>query len=95
MRTPASWSLRTATSAGGPCVIRWSVASSDTPASCPADSTTVVGGFAGVPAGASINVWIAEEGYLVAWESAGFGAGDTSIQVTGIDDPANKVDRPS
>jgi hypothetical protein len=60
------------------------------------DSTTLVGGFAGVPAGASINIWIADEGYLVAWESTGFGAGgDTSIQVTGIDDPANKVDRPS
>lgn len=60
------------------------------------DSTTLVGGFAGVPAGASINVWIADEGYLVAWESIGFaGAGETSIQVTGIDDPANKVDRPS
>jgi len=60
------------------------------------DSTTLVGGFAGVPAGASINVWIADEGYLVAWESVGFGTGaDTSIQVTGIDDSANKVDRPS
>ena len=58
------------------------------------DSTTLVGGFAGVPAGASINLWIAEEGYLVAWESVGMGA-DTSIQVTGIDDPANKVGRPS
>jgi len=59
------------------------------------DSTTLVGGFAGVPAGGSINIWIAEAGYLVAWESVGLGSGDTSIQVTGIDDPANKVDRPS
>lgn len=58
------------------------------------DSTTLVGGFAGLPAGASINLWIADEGYLVAWESVGMGS-DTSIQVTGIDDPANKVDRPS
>ena len=30
------------------------------------DSTTAVGGFSGVPAGASINLWIADEGYLVA-----------------------------
>jgi hypothetical protein len=60
------------------------------------DSTTLVGGFAGLPAGASINLWIADEGYLVAWESVGFGSGgDTTIEVTGIDDPANKVDRPS
>ena len=59
------------------------------------DSTTLVGGFTGIPAGGSINIWIAEEGYLVAWESVGLGSGDTSIQVTGIDDPANKVERPS
>ena len=60
------------------------------------DSTTLVSGFVGLPAGASINVWIADAGYLVAWESIGFaGAGETSIQVTGIDDPANKVERPS
>lgn len=60
------------------------------------DSTTMVGGLSGVPAGASINMWIADAGYLVAWESTGMGAGgDTSIQVTGVDDPANKVDRPS
>ena len=59
------------------------------------DSTTAVGGFSGVPAGASINLWIADEGYLVAWESTGMGGGDMSIQVTGVDDPANKVERPS
>jgi hypothetical protein len=59
------------------------------------DSTTAVGGFAGVPAGGSINFWIADEGYLVAWESKGMGGGDTSIEVTGVDDPANKVERPS
>ena len=59
------------------------------------DSTTLVGGFSGVPAGGSINFWIADEGYLVAWESKGMGgAGDTSIQVTGVDDPANKVEKP-
>jgi hypothetical protein len=60
------------------------------------DSTTMVGGLSGIPPGASINLWIAEEGYLVAWESKGVGsAGDTSIEVTGVDDPANKVERPS
>ena len=59
------------------------------------DSTTAVGGFSGVPAGASINLWIADEGYLVALESTGMGTGDLSIQVTGVDDPGNKVDRPS
>ena len=59
------------------------------------DKTTAVGGLAGLPAGASLNIWIADEGYLVAWESKGFAGGDTSIQVTNVDDPANKVERPS
>ena len=59
------------------------------------DSTTAVGGFSGVPAGGAINIWIADEGYLVAWESTGLGGSDMSIQVTGVDDPANKVERPS
>jgi hypothetical protein len=59
------------------------------------DSSTLVGGLSGVPAGASINFWIADKGYLVAWESKGVGGGDTSIEVTGVDDPANKVERPS
>jgi hypothetical protein len=59
------------------------------------DSTTAVGGFSGVPAGAAINIWIADEGYLVAWESTGIGGSDMSIQVTGVDDPTNKVDRPA
>jgi hypothetical protein len=59
------------------------------------DSTTIAGGFTGLPAGASIDVWIADEGYLVALETKGFPSGDMSIQVTGVDDPANKVERPS
>ena len=59
------------------------------------DSSTAVGGFSGVPAGAAINIWIADDGYLVAWESTGIGGSDMSIQVTGVDDPTNKVDRPS
>ena len=59
------------------------------------DSTTVVGGFTGVPAGAVIDVWIADEGYLAAFEATGTTGGDISIQVTNVDDPANTVDRPS
>ena len=31
----------------------------------------------------------------LAWESTGFGGSDMSIQVTGVDDPANKVERPA
>jgi hypothetical protein len=59
------------------------------------DSSTVVGGFTGLPAGAVIDVWIADDGYLAAFESKGTTGGDISIEVTNVDDPANKVDRPS
>ncbi|MEO8571128.1 MAG: hypothetical protein ABI553_05445 [Chloroflexota bacterium] len=61
------------------------------------DSTTLVGGLSGIAAGGAINFWIADAGYLVAWEATGLaaGAGDTSIEVTNVDDPANKVERPS
>jgi hypothetical protein len=59
------------------------------------DSTTLVGGFTGLPAGAVIDVWIAEDGYLVAFESTGTQGGAYSIQVTGVDDPANTVETPS
>lgn len=60
------------------------------------DGTTIAAGFSGLPAGATVDVWIAEDkGYLVASEAAGFPGGDLSIQVTGVDDPANKIERPS
>ena len=59
------------------------------------DSTTVVGGFTGLPAGAVIDVWIADDGYLAAFEATGTTGGDIKIEVTNVDDPANKVERPS
>jgi hypothetical protein len=60
------------------------------------EASTMIGGLSGLPAGAAINFWIHDDGYLVAWEQTGMGAaGDTSIQVSGVDDPANKVERPS
>ena len=59
------------------------------------DGTTVAPGFNSLPAGAALDVWIAEAGYVVAVEATGFQGGDVSIQVTGVDDPANKIERPS
>jgi hypothetical protein len=59
------------------------------------DSSTAAGGLTGLPAGASVDVWRADEGYLVAFEAKGIQGGDISIQVTGVDDPANKVETPS
>lgn len=57
------------------------------------DSTTAVG-LSALPAGAAIDIWIADEGYIVAVAATGFGS-DLLIDVTNVDDPANKVDRPS
>ncbi len=60
------------------------------------DTSTLIGGIAGVPDGAAIDLWIAESGILVAFETTGFDdEGDFSIQVTNIDDPANKVEPPN
>ena len=59
------------------------------------DGTTLAAGFTGLPAGATIDTWVSDQGFVVALEATGFPGGDLSIQVTGIDDPANKVDKPS
>lgn len=59
------------------------------------DSTSFFGIAGAIPAGAAIDIWVAEAGYLVAWEMTGFGAGsDMSIHVSGINDSANVVERP-
>jgi hypothetical protein len=59
------------------------------------DSTTFVGAAAAMPAGSAIDVWVADAGYLVAWEMSGFPEdANFSIQVLGVNDPANKVERP-
>jgi hypothetical protein len=59
------------------------------------DSTTFVGAAA-MPAGSAIDVWVADAGYLVAWEMSGFPEdANFAIEVTGVNDPANKVERPS
>jgi hypothetical protein len=60
------------------------------------DSTSFVGAAAAMPPGAAIDAWVADAGYLVAWEMTGFpGDANFSIQVTGVNDPANKVEKPS
>ena len=60
------------------------------------DSETFSGTFAGMPAGASIDAWIAEEGgYLIALEVLNEQGQGFVIDVTDINDPANVVERPS
>lgn len=60
------------------------------------DSTSPLGALASLAPGATVDVWIADKGFLVALETKGVSAdGDLSIQVTNVDDPANKVETPS
>jgi hypothetical protein len=58
------------------------------------DATTLGAAVAGFPPGATVDIWVAEAGYLVAWETTGLGA-DSSIQISNVNDPANKVEAPS
>lgn len=51
------------------------------------DSTSFFGAAGAIPAGAAIDIWVAEAGYLVGWEMTGFeGDSNISIQVTGVND---------
>ncbi len=60
------------------------------------DGSTLAGGFTGLPSGATIDMWIADSGILASLESTGFaGEGNVTIQVTDVDDPANKVEAPN
>ncbi|CAN5665488.1 hypothetical protein BH20CHL7_BH20CHL7_02910 [soil metagenome] len=60
------------------------------------DSASVVGSLASMPPGSSIDVWIAEAGYLTSLAVNGFDAsgGSFTMDVTNVNDPANKVERP-
>jgi hypothetical protein len=59
------------------------------------DPSTIGGAGLQMPAGAAIDVWIAEAGYIVSWEMSGFKEGQNiAIQVTNANDPSNKVERP-
>jgi hypothetical protein len=59
------------------------------------DSTSAVAA-AKMPAGSAIDIWIADQGYVVAWETTGFAKGeDVAIEISGVDDPANVIKPPS
>ena len=63
-----------------------------------ADASLVGGGTLGLPAGSTIEFWTAADGgYLVSYAAKGFGGvagGDMTIDVTNVNDPANKVKAP-
>jgi hypothetical protein len=59
------------------------------------DSTSPpAGGFPALPAGAAIDFWVAHDGYLVAYSLTGVSI-LRSIDITNVNDPANRVERPS
>lgn len=51
----------------------------------------------GMPAGAAIEMWVADDGYLVSFVAKDFGGSgsDLVMDVTDVNDPANVVERPS
>ncbi len=63
-----------------------------------ADASLLGGGTLGLPAGSTIEFWTAVDGgYLVSYVATGFSGvagGDMTINVTNVNDPANKVKAP-
>jgi len=58
-------------------------------------SSALAAGFT-MPAGAGLDFWVADDGYLASYEFTGTAADQSiSINVSNVDDPANKVERPS
>jgi hypothetical protein len=60
------------------------------------DSASALGLAAALPSGAAIDIWVADAGYLVAWEMTGFPSEqNVSIETTNVNDPANVVTAPA
>jgi hypothetical protein len=58
------------------------------------DSGSLVGTLASMPPDSSIDVWIADDGYLVSLAVTGMAEGEFTLDVTDVNDPANVVERP-
>lgn len=61
------------------------------------DMGRLIGGMASFPPGASMDMWVADDGYLVSFVAKDFGTvgTDLAIDVTNVNDPANVIERPS
>lgn len=59
------------------------------------DADSMVGAMASMPPGSAIEMWIAEEGYLVSLSVTGTGEGAFTMDVTNVNDASNVVERPS
>ena len=60
------------------------------------EAGSMVGSLASMPPGSSIDLWIADEGYLTSMAVVGMdaGVGSFTLDVTNVNDPANSVERP-
>ena len=56
---------------------------------------SMLGAMASLPPGSSIEMWIADQGYLVSMSIGGTGEGGFTMDVTNVNDSANVVERPS
>lgn len=56
---------------------------------------SMLGAMASLPPGSSIEMWIADQGYLVSMSIGGTGEGSFNMDVTNVNDSANVVERPS
>jgi hypothetical protein len=61
------------------------------------DMSRLTGGLVSFPPGASMELWVADDGYLVSLVATDFGGtgSDLAIDVTNVNDPANVIERPS
>lgn len=60
------------------------------------DSTSSLAGSFAIPAGAGLDFWVSDDGFLVAYAFTGAAADQSmSIDITNVNDSANKVERPS
>lgn len=60
------------------------------------DSSSPLATQLSIPADGAIDIWIADDGYLVAVETTGFtGQKNMQIEVTKVNDSSNKVEEPS
>jgi len=60
------------------------------------DATSLPASSASIPPNAAVDIWVADQGYLVALETSGFGGNEAlKIETTNVNDAANTVTAPS
>jgi hypothetical protein len=60
------------------------------------DATSLPASSASIPPNAAVDIWVADQGYLVALETSGFSGNEAlKIETTNVNDPANTVTAPS